>query len=104
MAGGYTTSQAALDKAAGQMLDTNQQLIQAMQKMASELEPLQSAWQGEAATAFQNLIQHFQDDAKTMNNALDVIANNVSANAKQYAQQEADQAQQMSSILNTLNG
>lgn len=104
MSGGYTTSQAALDKAAGEMLNTNEQLMQALQKMASELEPLQSAWQGQASTAFQHLIEHFQEDAKNMNQALDTIANNVSQNAKQYAQQEEEQSQQMNSILNTLGG
>jgi WXG100 family type VII secretion target len=101
---GYTTSKDALDRAAGQMLQTNEQLMKALQQMASELEPLQSAWQGQASTAFQHLINHFQEDAKTMNQALDTIANNVSSNAKLYAQQEEEQAQQMSSIMNTLGG
>lgn len=101
---GYTTDQAALDRAAGQMLSTNEELMSALQKMASELQPLQSAWQGEAATAFHNLIERFQTDAKQMNDALDQIANNVSQNAKQYMQQEQEQQQSMSSIMNTLGG
>lgn len=101
---GYSTDQKALDAAAGQMLNTNEQLIQALSKMANELEPLRGAWQGEASTAFQSLIEHFQTDAKTMNDALDHIANNVSSNAKLYAAQEAEQQSQMTSIMNTLGG
>ena len=101
---GYTTDQAALDKAAGDMLNTNDQLMSALTKMASELEPLRTAWAGDAATAFQNLIERFQEDAKTMNSALDNIANNVSANAKKYAAQEAEQQQSLSGIMNTLGG
>ncbi len=86
------------------MLDTNEQLTSALQKMASELEPLRSAWQGDASTAFQSLIERFSDDANKMNQALDQIANAVSDNAKKYAAQEAEQQQQMSSITNTLSG
>lgn len=86
------------------MLNTNEQLMQALQKMASELQPLETAWKGDASVAFHNLIERFQQDAKTMNEALDHIANNVSSNAKKYAAQEAEQQQQLSSIMNTLQG
>lgn len=101
---GYTTDKDALDKAAGQMLTTNEQLMKLLQQMASELEPLKTAWKGQAATAFQDLIDHFLQDAKTMNDALDHIANNVSSNAAAYARQEEEQQQQMSSITSTLGG
>jgi WXG100 family type VII secretion target len=101
---GYITDQAALDKAAGEMLNTNEQLMSQMQKMASELDPLKTAWKGQAATAFQDLIDHFLTDAKTLNDSLDQIANNVSANAKAYAAQEEQQQQELSQITSTLGG
>jgi len=101
---GYTTDQASLDRAAGQMLNTQDQLNSALTKMASELDPLRTAWQGEASTAFQNLIERFQTDAQQMQQALEQIANNVSSNAKQYAQQEQEQQQSMNQIMNTLQG
>jgi WXG100 family type VII secretion target len=101
---GYTTDQATLDKAASNMLNTQDQLNSALTKMASELEPLRTAWKGDASTAFQNLIERFQGDAQKMNQALEQIANTMSQNASKYAAQEQEQQQAMSQITNMLQG
>lgn len=101
---GFQTGAQELTQAAGKMEDTNQQLQSALSQLANEVEQVQGAWSGSAASAFQTLMEQFQSDAKNLNNDLNQIAEAVTGNAKAYAQQEEESQQSINSIVSALNG
>jgi WXG100 family type VII secretion target len=75
-----------------------------MSKLASACEQIEPAWKGSAATAFQNLMLRFQDDAKTLNSSLNTISESIGANAASYAQQEQESTDAVNKITSTLGG
>ncbi|MGH7867060.1 MAG: WXG100 family type VII secretion target [Candidatus Dormibacteraceae bacterium] len=104
MAGGYKTGSAELQTAAQNMMNTNDQLQGKLNSLLSQLEPLQTAWVGEAATAFHSLLERYSNDAKNLNQSLVQIAEQVKGSAVTYTQQEQEQQQAMSSLMGRLNG
>jgi WXG100 family type VII secretion target len=104
MAGSFQTGSAELQKAGQQMMQTNQELQSNMAKLAGEVEQIQSTWKGQAATAFQTLMERFATDAKNLNTSLENIATAIDTNAKNYAQQEEEAKSSVSAIMNTLGG
>jgi WXG100 family type VII secretion target len=101
---GFQTGADELVKAAQQMETTNQQLQQNLSQLANEVEQIQGAWVGEASTAFQTLMTHFNDDAKNLNQSLNQISEAVSGSATAYRQQEQESQQSLSSITQALGG
>lgn len=101
---GFATGSAELQKAGQQMMQTNQELMSNLQKMMGEVEQIQSTWSGTAATAFQNLMERFSTDAKSLNTSLENIATAIDTNAKNYAQQEQEAQQSISQISAALGG
>lgn len=104
MAGQFQTGAAELQKAGQQMVDTNQQLMSNLSKLAGECENIKGTWKGQAAIAFGNLMERFMADAKNLNSSLDEIASAVGSNAANYARQEEEAQQSISSIATTLGG
>jgi WXG100 family type VII secretion target len=99
---GYTTGSAELKTAASQMMDANGQLQQQLSKLASEVEGVAGSWQGQAATAFQNLMTRFHEDANKLNQALVAISDQVGLSADEYTRQEEQSHQSISNITNAL--
>jgi WXG100 family type VII secretion target len=104
MAGQFATGAAELQKAGQQMEDVNQQLMSNLSKLAGECEQIRGTWKGVAATAFANLMERFQTDAKNLNDSLQQISEAVGANATNYAQQEQEAQQSISHISSALGG
>lgn len=86
------------------MEDTNQQLMSNLSKLASECQQIEGAWKGLAATAFQNLMERFNSDAKNLNDSLNQISQSIGANAQNYAQQEQESQDSISKITSALGG
>jgi WXG100 family type VII secretion target len=101
---GFQTGADELVKAAQQMENTNQQLQSNLSQLANEVESIAGVWQGEAASAFQTLMTHFQTDAKNLNDSLNQIAEAVSGSATAYRQQEQESQSSLSSITQALGG
>jgi ESAT-6 family protein len=102
MPDGYGLSPEELSKAAKDVHDVNEQTQAALRSLRSQLEPLASAWQGVAATAFQNLMTRFDEDARKIQEALGQIGTSLDASFTTYQQQEEEQQQSMSGITNRL--
>jgi WXG100 family type VII secretion target len=101
---GFQTGAAELQKAGQQMEDSNLQLMSNLSRLASDCEQIQGTWSGVAATAFQNLMHRFQDDAKNLNDSLNQISESIGANAANYARQEQESADSVSKISSALGG
>jgi WXG100 family type VII secretion target len=104
MAGQFTTGSAELTTAAGQLEQGNQSLQGALSKLQSEVEQIESMWGGDAAAAFQTLMEAFQSDAKKLNDNLLQISQSVRTNAQNYAAQEEQAKSSISSITSGLQG
>jgi WXG100 family type VII secretion target len=97
----YGTSFDEMNKAAQSVQQTVQQIQSETRSLISSLEPISSSWQGSAASAFQQLIQRFNDDATKLTQALDAIGQALSSNTKNYS---AVEEQNQSSISKLLSG
>jgi WXG100 family type VII secretion target len=104
VAGQFTTGSAELQKAGQQMETTNEQLMSNLSKMAGECEQIRSTWRGTAATAFSNLMERFNADAKNLNDSLNAISQAIGVNAQNYAQQEQEAQESISKIQSALGG
>jgi len=102
MSGAFGTQTDQMAKAAQQVLQVSETLQQQMRSLQNNLEPLGSQWQGQAASAFQQLIQRFGEDSQKLSTALGNIANALDSNAKSYDASEQQNHSQINSILNGL--
>lgn len=102
--GNFETGTPELKKAADDMVATNQQLQDAGAQLASAVDSVAGAWVGAAQTAFNNLMQQYQADFKNLNDTLFSIAEQTTGSADTYQQQEDQAAQDISSIMSTLEG
>lgn len=100
---GFNTNSTALDSMVKNMMDTNELLNDNARKLAQAVDSVQTAWSGNAALAFTNLMTSFGNDFNTMNQALVSIAEQVGASRDVYAQQEEEAATDISLIMDTLN-
>lgn len=101
---GFQTGAQELQKAAQQMEQSNQQLMGNLKNLAGECEQIRGTWAGAAATAFSNLMERFQADAKNLNDSLNSISEAVTGNAQAYAQQEQEAQDSISRITSALGG
>lgn len=101
---GYQTGAAELIQAGKSMNETNQELQANLSQLANEVESIASAWQGQAATAFAQLMEAFQNDAKNLNDSLNKISEAIAGSAQAYQRQEEESAQSVSAITSALGG
>jgi WXG100 family type VII secretion target len=102
MAGSFKTGTDELTTVADQMVQANESLQEQGQQLAVAVDTVQSAWSGDAATAFTNLMTQYSDDFQKLNTALFNIAEQVSGASRDYAAQEETAASDISTIMNTL--
>jgi len=102
MSGAFGTETDAMGKAAQQVLQVSESLQQQMRSLMNNLEPLASSWQGSAASAFQQLMERFNQDSSKLSTALGNIANALDSNAKNYSASEQQNHQSIAGILNAL--
>lgn len=102
--GNFETGSAELLTAAGQMMDTNELLMDNGRQLAQAVDAVSGQWVGAAAQAFNNLMAAYNNDFTKLNDALSVIAENVTGSATMYQQQEDAAAADVSAIASTLDG
>lgn len=101
MAGSFGTDPAVMAKAAQQVDQVSQEISQELRSLMSNLEPVAAGWKGSAASAFQQLITRWQEDAGKLTQALQGISEMLQSTNKNYTQIEE---QNSSSIGNIMQG
>lgn len=102
MAGGYGTSVEEMQAAAAHVFEVNDSVQSQLSTLQNQLAPLAGAWKGQASTAFQTLMQRWDANAKTLNEALRGIGETIQVSGGAYAAQEEQEQQSMSNITNAL--
>lgn len=103
MAGGsYGTSIEEMQAAGNHVFEVNSSVQGQLSALKNQLAPLAGAWKGQASIAFQTLMERWDQNARTLNEALRGIGEAIQASGATYAQQEEEQQQSMSNIRNTL--
>ena len=102
MAGSYTTDAAVMQKAAQQVQQVSEEINGELRSLLANLEPVASAWKGGAASAFQQLMQRWNEDASKLTQALQGIAELLDSTTKQYSQAEETNSSSISKILGGL--
>lgn len=100
--GDFQTGAPELTKAAGDMENTNQLLVDEGRQLAQAVDSVQGAWSGAAAQAFTNLMSQYSTDFQNLNTALNSIAEQVSGSATEYQRQEDEASSDISAIMQTL--
>lgn len=101
MAGKFTATAADMAKASQAVQQCVQEIQGEMRSLQSSVEPLGASWQGAAYSAFQQLMQRFDDDGKKLTQALDAIGQAINANNNNY---QATEEQNTSTISKLLSG
>ena len=101
MAGSFGTDPAVMAKAAQQVDQVSQEISQELRSLMSKLEPVAAGWKGSAASAFQQLMARWQEDAGKLTQALGGISEMLQSTNKNYTQIEE---QNSSSIANIMQG
>ncbi|MBS2961703.1 WXG100 family type VII secretion target [Actinocrinis puniceicyclus] len=91
-----------MQKAAQQVQQVSEEINSELRSLMSSLEPVASSWKGSAASAFQQLMARWQEDASKLTQALDGIAGMLDSTTKTYSQAEESNASQISQILGSL--
>ena len=102
MAGAYTTDAATMQKAAQQVQQVSEEISSELNSLMSNLEPVAASWKGSAASAFQQLMERWRQDASKLQQALADIAQMLGETNKSYSQAEENNSSQISAILKGL--
>ena len=102
MAGSYTTDAAVMQKAAQQVQQVSEEINSELRSLMSNLEPVASSWKGSAASAFQQLMQRWNEDASKLTQALQGISELLDSTTKNYSQGEEQHTSSISQILGQL--
>ncbi|HEU5429273.1 MAG TPA: WXG100 family type VII secretion target [Actinocrinis sp.] len=102
MAGAYTTDAATMQKAAQQVQQVSEEIGSELNSLMSNLEPVAASWKGNAASAFQQLMERWRQDASKLQQALAEIAQMLEQTNKSYSQAEENNSSQISAILKGL--
>jgi ESAT-6 family protein len=89
-------------KAASQIRQTSDEINGELRSLLSALEPVASQWKGQAASAFQQLIERWQQDANKLTQALGGIADAMDSSNKNYSQSEEANRSQIANIMSGL--
>ena len=100
----YTTNQEAMAQGAAKVDDASQQIQGQIQNLRSDVETMMGGWRGEAANAFIQVHDSFEQQATKLNNALRTMQEALVATHKTYATQESDQQQSLSGLAGQING
>ena len=91
-----------LDALAKRIIETDETAQGYLRQVRSAAETVGASWTGQAATAFQNLINRFDDDSRKVQEALRAIAEQIASSADVYARQEEENKSAVSDVVNRL--
>ena len=99
-----TVTAAELDALAKRIMDVDGDTQATLRQVQNAVDTVKSSWRGDAATAFDNLMVRFQDDAKKLQEALRTIAEQIASSADVYSRQEEENKSSISGITGRLSG
>ena len=102
MAGAFTTDAATMQKAAQQVQQVSEEIQSELNSLMNNLSPVAASWKGNAASAFQQLMERWQSDATKLQQALADIAQMLEQTNKSYSQAEENNSSQIGAILKGL--
>ncbi|MPZ65187.1 MAG: WXG100 family type VII secretion target [Pseudonocardiaceae bacterium] len=102
MAGQYEVTPEEMQAGAKQVFQVNEEVQGELSKLRNQLAPLAGAWKGSASVSFQNLMQRWDQNAQTLNEALRGIAEQLEGSGTAYQAEEEVQQQSMSRITSEL--
>lgn len=98
-----TTSVEVMNTASAKVLATSDDIQAVLARVRSEAESTRAHWSGEAQIAFSALMQRWDDNSRTLNQALRGISDNLKANAQAYSVSETDNAAALKQAAGALN-
>lgn len=102
MAQQFTTGSSEMMAGVQSLQEMNDSLNASLRALQGEVEQVASAWSGSAATAFNTLMNRFNEDATKLNQNLQQMSEAMASNNKAYqASEEANQSE-MSKLLGGL--
>jgi len=104
MAGGFTGTPEQFQQAYRDVEETKQAMDQNMSTLRDRIEATRAGWSGEAAQAFQNVMNAFDEKNMKLNQALQDIAELLQQSGVKYQQAEEEQQSAIGSISNALGG
>jgi len=104
MAAGYTGTVSDFTNAHQKVTSVREDVDGTLKSVRDQVAGLQGEWAGQAATAFNNLMMRFDQDAVKLNQALQAIADQLAAAGSTYEQQEESKNQAFGNISSQLNG
>jgi WXG100 family type VII secretion target len=93
---------AELDALAKRIISVDEETQGTLRQVSSSVDTVRASWTGDAATAFSNLMDRFQEDARKLQEALRTIAESIASSADVYARQEEDNSSSISNIATRL--
>lgn len=87
-----------MEAAANHVRTVNQEIQQQLSSLMGRIEPLASAWKGEAQISFMQLHARWDENAKRLNRALSDIAEAIQQSKVQYQQSDEQQASSFGGI------
>ncbi|HET6877269.1 MAG TPA: WXG100 family type VII secretion target [Jatrophihabitans sp.] len=100
----YTTSQEAMAQGAAKVDEAAMQIQGHITNLRSEVETMMGGWRGEAASAFVQVHEAFEQQANRINNALRQMHEALLATNRTYGTQETNQTQTLSGLAGQING
>lgn len=104
MAGGFKGTPADFADAHQKVNNTKSEMDAQLSKLRSEIEATRGAWEGQAATVFNQVMEAFDEKSRKLNDALQHISDMLQSSGVKYETQEQDVHQQLSSLQQALNG
>jgi ESAT-6 family protein len=95
---GFNTTVEEMEKASRQVVTVNETVASDLAALRTRLVPLASAWQGEAAGAFNRLMARWDADALALGEALRTIGQSIDSSGAGYRAHEEQHASGMSTI------
>ena len=98
MTDGFGTTTEEMHRAAGHVFAVNDAVQSELVTLRGRLVPLSAAWRGDAATAFAGLMNRWDADARSLNEALRGIGEALGGTGAGYQAQEEQHASTLSAI------
>ncbi|WP_035846299.1 WXG100 family type VII secretion target [Kitasatospora azatica] len=98
MAGQFTTTAEEMRAFSARITEVNSQIQGEISKLNSLIGEVAGGWSGDAATAYHQLQEKWNDDANALNKVLDEIRQAIDTTTKQYSTTEDQQRSSISGV------
>ena len=96
--GGFTGTVEQFTTAEGQVTEVRASMDARLSKLRDEIESTRSAWKGDAALAFNRVMDRFNEDGTKINQALQRIADLLREAGSKYEKSEQEQQEIMQAV------